>query len=237
MPHSAPPTPASFLQSKPFVAPSRALAAPGAPIHRSYEPYWNQFYDGASPMSPTPFAQYAAQFWFPEPTDVLELGCGNGRDATWFASRGHAVVGVDLSGSAIEACCRQQSAAAFQQGDFSNLHLGRQFSVIYSRFTLHSVDDRTEAQTLETVRKHLKPGGRFVIEARTIYDDLCGRGTRVSDREWIYENHYRRFLDPVDLLSRVKAAGFAPEFILMTRGLALWKDQDPVVIRLALTIA
>ncbi len=240
MPHSAPPPPASLLQSHhsqahpPSARPSRAL---DAPIHRRYEPYWDHFYDGASPMSPTPFAQYAAQFWFPQPTNILELGCGNGRDASWFASRGHAVVGVDLSESAIGACCRQQSGATFQQGDFSKLDLDQKFSVIYSRFTLHSIDAPTESRTLEMVRKHLAPGGRFVVEARTIYDELCGRGTRVSDREWIYENHYRRFLDPVDLLSSAREFGFAPEFILMNRGLALWKDQDPVVIRLSLAIA
>ncbi len=186
-------------------------------------------------MCPTPFAQYAADYWFPKPTDILEIGCGNGRDATWFAKRGHEVVGVDLSDSAIASCARQESPASFQVGDFSDLELGRQFNVVYSRFTLHSVDDLTEARTLDTVRKHLQPGGRFIVEARTVYDELCGWGTRVSEREWIHENHYRRFLDPVEFLTNVRNAGFVPEFVLMSNGLAVWKDQDPVVIRLVLT--
>lgn len=182
-------------------------------------------------MKPSRFALFAADHWLKQATDILEIGCGNGRDATWFASNGHRVTGLDLSEKAIAACLLQQSAAEFVVGDFSEISIDRRFSVIYSRFTLHSVDDETEAGTLDSVSRHLRPGGRFIIEARTIYDELCGRGERISDREWIHENHYRRFLEPVEFISRAAEFGFIPEYILMSSGLAPWGDQDPVVIR------
>ncbi len=42
--------------------------------------------------------------------------------------------------------------------------------VVYSRFTLHSVDAQGEKRTLKWVYDNLKTGGFFCIEVRTIKD-------------------------------------------------------------------
>ena len=47
--------------------------------------YWNRYYqDGLCPMDPSPFARYAATLVEPGRT-LVDLGCGNGRDALYFA--------------------------------------------------------------------------------------------------------------------------------------------------------
>ncbi len=40
------------------------------------------------------------------PRRILDLGCGQGRNAVWLATRGHRVTGIDLSPVAIEQACR-----------------------------------------------------------------------------------------------------------------------------------
>lgn len=204
------------------------------PLHTGFVEYWDRFYSTKEPMEPSNFAKYVAGAWFPKPVKLLEIGCGNGRDSVFFASLGHQVTGLDLSARAIEQCQKQCQSATFVRGDFSRFEFDDTFDVVYSRFTLHSVDDETEKLTLANVYRHLKPGGLFVVEARSIYDELCGRGERITDREWIYNNHYRRFLDPADFLNHTRAAGFQPAYMLMAKGLAPWEDLDPVVIRMVL---
>lgn len=201
------------------------------PSHCQFTDYWDRFYLATPHLKPSRFATHAAQQWLTRPLDLLEIGCGNGRDAVWFAGQGHSVLGVDLSEKAIEACRNHNSTAEFQTADFSNLSLGRQFSAVYSRFNLHSIDDETEAQALNSVYEHLKPGGKFMVEARTIHDTMMGQGERISEREWIHESHYRRFLDPEQFLDNVRAAGFIPEYTLVSAGLAPWGNADPVVMR------
>ena len=204
------------------------------PTHRQFTTYWDQFYARAPHMKPSSFATSSAERWLSSATSILEIGCGNGRDSLWFSSLGHEVTGVDLSSKAVESCREAKSPATFLNADFSELNLERSFGAVYSRFTLHSIDDEAETRTLDSVARHLQPGGLFLLEARTLHDELCGQGERISDREWIHGNHYRRFLDPVEFLLKARQAGFQPEYMLMSAGLAVWNELDPVVIRLAL---
>jgi len=200
--------------------------------HQEYTKYWDHFYESLPVMPPSSCARYVAQYWMKPNSEFLELGCGSGRDSIWFSTLGHNVTGVDLSEKAIEVCRSQNSAAKFIQADFSNLQFDHLFDVIYSRFTLHSVNDATEAKTIQGVHRLLKPGGLFIVEARSIYDELFGLGTRMSEREWIHDDHYRRFLDLVVFLKNTKAVGLEPKFILMSKGLSPWKEFDPVALRI-----
>ena len=52
-------------------------------------------------MDPSPFARYAATLVEPGRT-LVDLGCGNGRDALYFASLGLSVIAIDLSDTAIQ---------------------------------------------------------------------------------------------------------------------------------------
>ena len=81
--------------------------------------YWNLYYQNKlCPTSPSPFARYVSTLVEPGRT-LAELGCGNGRDALYFASLGLDVVAMDLSEAAI-SMLRQQPVphARFVCGDF-----------------------------------------------------------------------------------------------------------------------
>jgi len=59
------------------------------------------------------------------PRRVLDLGCGQGRNAIWLASQGHQVTGLDLSLVAIRQAQEIAEAAGFDV-DFAAVDLARE---------------------------------------------------------------------------------------------------------------
>ena len=200
-------------------------------LHRDFTRYWDEFYKHAHIGEPSSFAKFARENYLHEGKSLLEIGCGNGRDAQLFGRTGLDVTAIDLSEQAIMNCKANIPSVNFLTGDFSELDLKREFDYVYSRFTLHAVDEEAEKRTLASAWNHLGNKGLLLVEARTILDELCGKGERISQKEWIYNGHYRRFLVPENFLGRARKAGFSPCFIHMANGLATWQDQDPIVIR------
>jgi len=93
---------------------------------------------------------------------VLDVGCGQGRDALFIARLGHSVVGVDLSPNGIRdllALARQESLAIEGvAGDITAFIPDGDFDVILIDRTLHmlSEKDRLEvlARLIDSVRRH-----------------------------------------------------------------------------------
>lgn len=79
---------------------------------------WNERYSTRGMVwgrEPNRFvADFAAAL---EPCRVLDLGCGQGRNAVWLAGRGHRVTGVDLSETGI-ATARALAEEAGAEADF-----------------------------------------------------------------------------------------------------------------------
>lgn len=52
-------------------------------------------------------------------------------------------------------------------------------------------------------------GRYFFIEARSIHDGKYGLGQEVEKNAYILNGHYRRFIDPAELVSKLENIGFA----------------------------
>nr|WP_258443694.1 class I SAM-dependent methyltransferase [Helicobacter sp. 16-1353] len=86
----------------------------------------------------------------------------------------------------------------FIAGDFTKLESFKfrdKFDCIYSRFTLHSIDKNAQDKVLKNCIKYLKIGGILAIEVRGKKNSLYKKGLEVEKDAFIYEEHYRRFLD------------------------------------------
>lgn len=195
--------------------------------------HWARFYaQAAAPEEPSSFARQV-HGKLAQGTSLLEVGCGNGRDASFFASEGFAVLGVDISEAAI-ALCRERYTLrnlSFLAGDIRAVPDGAgPFGAIYSRFCLHAMTPAEEQVFVDLSHAQLEPGGSLFIECRSINDPLARRGEVISKTERIL-GHYRRFIVPDELEQRLREAGFAlPEFA-EEAGVARHGDDDPVVIR------
>lgn len=162
--------------------------------------YWNGFYKNNfnEIIEPSSFAKYIMSYIEPNKT-LLDLGCGNGRDSKFFINNKLNVVGVDTSDYAINKLNNEiiDGNSIFICDDFVTCRniFQQQYDYIYSRFTLHTISEKQETELLLNIKESIKNNGYFFIEARTINDEIYGKGQRIGENEYIYNNHYRRFID------------------------------------------
>jgi SAM-dependent methyltransferase len=112
---------------------------------------------------------------------LLELACGTGRLSLPLAKAGHAVTGLDL-GAAMLARAREKAAAAklaveWIQADVRDFSLGRRFPLILFPYNSieHLHDEASLRAMFACVKRHLAPGGRFVLDLHMPSLGLLGR--------------------------------------------------------------
>lgn len=200
----------------------------------NYE-YWKSFYENFSEEKPSLFAIFCLNH-FKEKSKILELGCGNGRDAMYFIENCHKVLGIDQSLSAIEYINKKldnSSDSKFIEGDFTNLNYIETFDVVYSRFTLHSVNQEEQNRTIKNAWNCLVKNGLLCIEVRGKLNDLFGKGVKVLDEEdaYIYDGHYRRFLDFDLLIKDLNGLGFIIDYSEEDKNFAPFGSANEFFIR------
>ena len=206
--------------------------------------YWNAFYAGRHPdiENPSSFARLALTKVEPGAC-VFELGCGNGRDALFFADQGLAVVACDRSKVAIDLLNARPDLVRFRHrprflvADFNDLVAAYDASqpaldAIYSRFTLHAIPADVQHAALRWSAAHLRAGGQLLIEVRSVAGSLYGKGEPAERDAFIHDGHYRRFLRQDELSAEITALGLDVTEAAESAGVAVYKDDDPVVIRL-----
>ena len=129
--------------------------------------YWNQYYKNrVCSEEPSPFAQYVATLVEPG-RRMVELGCGNGRDAVFFSAQGLDITALDMSQEAVSQLqSRGIANAEFLCGDFvnSDIHQPESYDYAYSRFTIHSINRNQEQVLLNNLFRGLRSEGRLFIE-------------------------------------------------------------------------
>lgn len=101
------------------------------------------------------------------PCDTVDLGCGTGNQALWFASRGFRVTGIDLSTEAIAIASSHASdrglACRFVARDLTGdvADLAGSFDFAYDWKVLHHVFPEKRARWASCVRQLLRPGGTY----------------------------------------------------------------------------
>ncbi len=198
--------------------------------------YWVAYYENhQAPIAPSDFAVTLLEDNLIKPgAKLLELGCGNGRDSIYFAKNGVTVSAVDQAENAISRLQDSFPYIHFTSGDFIHTKLLEKvkFDYIYSRFTIHTITLDQESMLLKRVYQSLKDGGLFFIETRCIKDCIFGLGEKIGYNEFIYENHYRRFIVKEEMEKRLKQAGFRILLSEEKTGFAKYDKHDPVILRI-----
>jgi adenylylsulfate kinase-like enzyme/SAM-dependent methyltransferase len=216
---------------KQYVASRGQFADKGRTKH--WAEYYKQKMFAADIQQPSPFAEFVASQLSRANCTILELGCGNGRDAKYFA-RSHNVIAIDRSREAVEAAkATGAQSVQFVAGSLPEISesLVETIDVVYSRFVLHAMTLEEEVAALASAHAVLKRGGEAWIECRSINDPLAREGEVISPTERIH-GHYRRFIVLEELNARLLAAGFTVESAVESSGLARFGTEDPVVIRI-----
>lgn len=140
------------------------------PYYEAYDDRYRQVHQEGlqwASRQPSPIVkEILQQFNIESHHRILELGCGEGRDAVELLRLGYDVLATDISTEAIRYCRRQfpEYAQQFQILDCLSDTLDKRFDCIYAVAVIHMlVEDTHRDGFYRFVRNHLKPGGIALI--------------------------------------------------------------------------
>lgn len=202
--------------------------------------YWDKFYKDYSSRGDisecSTFASFCCdKFFNKKPKTIVDLGCGNARDAKHFA-RKHIVYGLDQSIDKKVINSNKSPLLKLLEQDFvhDQYDFCEKIDVFYSRFTIHSITEEDQALLLPKVYNCLDTGGLFCIEVRTTKDPKFGVGQHVSDTTYFNDGHTRRFIDSQEFLNKILRLGFKLKYFNEQNDLSIYKDDNPVLMRIIL---
>jgi SAM-dependent methyltransferase len=120
---------------------------------------------------------------------VLDVGCGTGENALYFASRGHESWGIDFAPNAIEKArskaTERSSLATFRVASALELEtLHQHFDTITDCGLFHTFLDPHRPQYAASLSAALVPGGRFFLLCFSEHEPTdWGGPRRVSEEE------------------------------------------------------
>lgn len=205
--------------------------------------YWDEFYVKNVINEESTFCTFIKET-IPNNFNVVDVGCGTGRDSRAFAMNNYNVIGIDQSSEVIKInkeSVYNQEILQYKNIDISDYELYYAFLqeaklkasnennklLIYSRFFLHSINELTEEIFFNAASRVLEAGDKIALEFRTIED---------KDIPKIYDNHYRRYVNSDDLILNLENIfGFNIDFYKKGQGLSIYKNEDPYLARIICT--
>lgn len=183
--------------------------------------YWNDPAVVADLVAVTPGVSKFAkdvEADLPRNSSVLELGCGAGDDAAYFASMGHDVIALDVSAPLIDLAAERFADLAnidFRRADIARpLEVGdSSCDVVFSRLSLHYFDDQTLARIFGEVHWVLRSGGHFQFVCKSTADSLYGQGIEVGVDMYELDGHIRHFISREYALNLLADTGFVDIYV------------------------
>jgi tellurite methyltransferase len=205
--------------------------------------FWESFYKDRNSQKisdASSFAHFVREFIKPDSL-VIDLGCGNGRDSR-FLNQFNDVVGIDQSDAAIEFCKSQGSLDAkktktltFQSLQVEDKSICRILKTevikseqnnvfIYARFFLHAINEFQYEKFWEFAKCiNLDFSVSVGVEFRTNED---------AENFKLFPDHFRRYLDPISVISDAELQGFKARTLRQGYGFARYKNEDPHIARI-----
>ena len=192
--------------------------------------YWNGYYQQDFIKEASPFAIFCQENFLKQPLRIIEFGSGSGRDLRFLHHAGNRITGYDTSTKAVANIKAAYPDLDIVLGDFTQLESSEGLDAVYSRWTLHSIDEGAADRALSWCAKNIDEGGMLMIEVRTVNDHLYGEGTPAGRNAYITD-HYRRFIVPDEIRQKLESLGFNIQFFEEGQGFSIYKDDDPVLLR------
>jgi len=169
--------------------------------------YWNRFYATNKHMQASSFARFVNRKIIKKRTgNLIDIGCGNGRDCLFFSRNGHNVLGIDMSAEAILSNSRfSNKKLKFLKLDIGKGKINKKFDFVYCRFFLHAIDTKNEKKLLNFIKNIKKKNTYCFFEFRNHKDEIFKNKSK-KDNEFVEfeKGHFRRLIDPEKFLNVLK---------------------------------
>lgn len=141
--------------------------------YKAYEKRYQQVYENELlweiPINTPKVINTLLQYNVEKSSNVLELGCGEGRDAIYLLSEGYNVLAVDYSKTVINKCnllTQNKYINNFMQFDLIEDKLNKKFDFIYSVAVIHMFVEQDHRDAFYNfIKNHLNPNGIALIIA------------------------------------------------------------------------
>ena len=131
--------------------------------------------------------------------EVLELGCGSGRDTKYLANRGFQVVAVDVAEDALETCARNVPKARTLRHDIAQPlpFADKSYPVIIASLCLHYFSWQQTLKILSEIKRCLEPDGWLLARFNSTHDVHFGAvGFREIEPDfYLVRGKSKRFFD------------------------------------------
>jgi len=133
---------------------------------------------------------------------ILEIGCGQGRDATYFAQSGYDVEAFDISENAIKFVNQTKQAlnltnlnAFVHDAEKPTQYPSEHFDFVYSNLALQFFDLRSLDKIFLNTVELMKKNSKFLFSTKKKGDKYYQFGNKVSDDAFEHKGIVRYFFD------------------------------------------
>lgn len=192
--------------------------------------HWNKYYNiNNVPFESSDFSKFVMKK-IKKYDSLVDVGCGNGRDSIYFASKKIRTTGIDQSNIAISNLEKVKNEnLEFICSDFKSLNFESDFDHGYARFYFHAVNEDEQNDTLIWLSKNIK--SFLFVENRILAK---------SENFSLPKDHFRRIEHQEKLIDGIKSYGFKLEYKKISTEFSKYKSSynvsdiksDPLLIRL-----
>lgn len=162
--------------------------------------YWKTKWDKRETTAENAFARTCFSFIKHQTNtqNILDVGCGDGEDALFFAKQGLQVTAIDFSESGVHKLNekiknKQLKNVQAMQTDIMHMDFrDASFDVIYAHLSLHYFDDEMTTKIFDRLFTLLKPSGLIFVKCKSTDDALYGVGEHVG-KDMYVKGHLRHF--------------------------------------------
>lgn len=139
-----------------------------------------------------------------EGSNILDAGCGNGKDCKYISEKGFNIVGIDLSEGMLKIAKERVPNGIFEVMDIANItYSENSYDGIISNCSLFHIPVEELPKTMETFRKILKPNGKLLLILQE------GNGETMVEEPYRPGVHiYMNYFSSVQIQSLLEEYGF-----------------------------
>ncbi|MDA0314717.1 MAG: class I SAM-dependent methyltransferase [Bacteroidetes bacterium] len=165
---------------------------------------------------------------FTKEMKILDVGCGEGRNAVYFLQKNYPIFGIDPNEVAIQYCRYlaktidpQTDIHRFQVGDGAAIPFhAAAFEAVISSAVLHFAESSAHFwKMVAEIHRILKPGGIFWMRMNTGFGKILEESSPLGDGKYLLPDNSERYLLLPEGMQQLERMGFqfleAPKTVLV----------------------